>query len=240
MQGTQGIQGIQGINETRLSTEEVWQEFSTQLRRFVRSRVRDEQAADDIVQDVFLRIHTHGAALHHQEKLASWLYQIARHTIADYFRRQLAEPTHPLPHDAAERFAASDDDPTDAHIRALLPCVRAMVQALPTPYREALQMTEYDGLTQQALAQRSGLSLSGAKSRVQRARDKLRMLLLACCHLEFDHAGRVVDYHPDCACCGSGACAPTPECATDAGAGGGDDGNACVAAPCGCGALGAP
>lgn len=86
-------------------------------------------------------------------------------------------------------------------VRELLPCVAAMVDALPSSYREALRLTEYQGLSQKALSERLGISFSGAKSRVQRARAKLKQQLLECCHFQFDHAGRIIDYQPRCANC---------------------------------------
>ena len=88
--------------------------------------------------------------------------------------------------------------------RASLPVISA--SQLPGPYRQALILTEYQGLTQKQLAERMGLSLSGAKSRVQRARKMLKELLLECCHFEFDRYGTVFDYRPrNCKrCCGDG------------------------------------
>ncbi|MDP9469175.1 MAG: RNA polymerase subunit sigma [Chloroflexota bacterium] len=84
-----------------------------------------------------------------------------------------------------------------------------MINALPEPYREALLATEFDGPTQQALANGAGISLSGAKSRVQRAREKFKKLLLDCCHLEFDRRGGLIldQVQPLCACCAGGSCA---------------------------------
>ncbi len=221
-----------------VTTEDVWTAFSTQLRGYIRRQVRDDAAVEDILQEVFLRIHTQGATLRVEEKLAGWLYQVTRNAMMDYHRRRSSDRSEPLPVDAAERFAMPEvDDATDQRIQALLPCVRAMVEALPQPYREALLLTEYEGLTQKALAERMGLSFSGAKSRVQRAREKLRSLLLACCHLEFDHAGRVIDYHPNCACC-TGCAGDThadDETCKSAGCGGGDDMEERQGSPTSCG-----
>jgi RNA polymerase sigma-70 factor, ECF subfamily len=76
-----------------------------------------------------------------------------------------------------------------------------MVNELPEPYRQALLLTEYQGLNQKQMAERLGISVSGAKSRVQRAREKLRDMLLNCCHFEFDRRGRIVDYYEHCCCC---------------------------------------
>ena len=76
-----------------------------------------------------------------------------------------------------------------------------MIDEFPEPYRQALLLTDVQGLSQKQLAEQQGLSLSGAKSRVQRARDKLRDLLLQCCHFEFDRRGGIVDYYEHCCCC---------------------------------------
>ena len=79
-----------------------------------------------------------------------------------------------------------------------------MVAALPETYREALRLTEYQGLSQKALGERLGISFSGAKSRVQRARAKVKEQLLDCCHFQFDRVGQIIDYQSRRDCCASG------------------------------------
>ncbi len=203
---------MSGRQMTQMTTEEVWTAFSAPLRGYIRRQVRNESAVDDLLQEVFVRVHTHGANIRAQESLRGWLYEITRNVVTDHFRRQRPGQFVPFPIDAEERYAAPEPDTVASSLQALSPCVRAMAEALPEPYREALLLTEFAGLSQRALAGRLGLTFSGAKSRVQRAREKLRALLLACCHLEFDHAGRVMGYQPNCACCaeadlGEDACA---------------------------------
>jgi RNA polymerase sigma-70 factor (ECF subfamily) len=105
-----------------------------------------------------------------------------------------------------ETLVTSDDMIDDDVVRELLPCVAAMVDGLPDTYREALRLTEYEGLSQKALSVQLGISFSGAKSRVQRAREKIKQQLLDCCHFQLDHAGRIINYQPHCTCCASGAC----------------------------------
>jgi RNA polymerase sigma-70 factor (ECF subfamily) len=178
-------------------TEHAWYALHEPLRAFLRKRVRNEEAVEDLLQDVFLRIHTHADALRAEDKLESWIYQIARNRITDYYRRQ--KPVLSL--DEADQETLLEDMPEEDVQAELAPSVAAMVNVLPEPYREALYLTEYQGLSQRDLATRLGLSFSGAKSRVQRARAKLKQLLLDCCHFEFDRLGRVIDYQPRCACC---------------------------------------
>jgi RNA polymerase sigma-70 factor, ECF subfamily len=70
-----------------------------------------------------------------------------------------------------------------------------MIDRLPARYRTPLRLSELEGLPQQQVARRLGLSLSGVKSRVQRGRRQLKLMLLDCCHIEFDRAGSPMDYH---------------------------------------------
>lgn len=185
------------------TTEQAWEAFHTPLYQFIRRRVADEATAEDLLQDVFLKIHQYGQSLKDTRRLESWIYQITRNLIIDYYRSHRhvltsLETTEAL--DLPEAF------PDDDLVSELLPCVRAMVLALPDRDRQALILTEYQGLTQKELGERLGLSLSGAKSRVQRAREKLKQELLACCHFELDSRGHILDYQPRCDCCEQSAC----------------------------------
>jgi RNA polymerase sigma-70 factor (ECF subfamily) len=182
------------------ASEQLWETFSAPLQQFILRRVPDTHSAEDILQDVFLKIHTRIDTLHQQDRVSAWIYQIARNAIADYYRAQ--RPTS----DLSERLIAPDAIPEEDVVRELLPCVAAMVDALPDTYREALRLTEYEGMSQKELSEQLGISFSGAKSRVQRARAKIKQQLLDCCHFELDHAGRIIDYQPHCACCATGDC----------------------------------
>jgi len=176
-----------------LTTEKVWEEFNTGLKQFISRRVPDEASAEDVLQEVFLKIHTRIDTLRDKERLPGWIYAIARNAIYDYYREQKTlVPDMPpeLP-----------EDPFDNVVAELAPGIRRMVESLPAEYREALVLTEYEGLSQRELAERLGLSYSGAKSRVQRAREKIKQMLLDCCHFEFDRTGHVINYQPRCSCC---------------------------------------
>ena len=176
--------------------ENVWAEFSDTLKRFILQRVGNEQAAEDILQDVFMKIHAGIAGLSDERRLQGWVYQITRNAIVDFYRKP--QPAQDLPEDLVA--INGDDDDSDVE-RKLALSLRGMVEQLPEEYRQAMILTAFEGLTQKEVADRLGLSLSGAKSRVQRGREKLRDLLLDCCHLEFDRRGRVIDYHPRVDCC---------------------------------------
>ena len=194
-----------------MTTERIWEEFHAPLQQFIRRRVSDEATAEDVLQDVFLKIHQHMETLRDVKKLESWIYQITRNAIIDSYRS--SRPTTPL--EAEEVLDLPEELPDDDVVSELLPCVRAMVKSLPEVDRQALVLTEYQGLTQKELSERLGLSFSGAKSRVQRARGKLKQQLLECCHFELDWRGHIIDYQPRCHSCEKAACcANEPEVPT--------------------------
>ena len=87
---------------------------------------------------------------------------------------------------------------------------------LPAIYRDALQLTDLDGLTQAEAATRVGLSTSGMKARVQRARSQLKALFVLCCEIELDRRGGIIDYQPHndtCDCRLDASSADQPESA---------------------------
>ena len=180
---------------TASEIDAIWRRFLPMLRQTVRARVDRDADADDVLQEVLLRVHASLGCLRDSGKLAAWLCQIARNAAMDHHRRRPREMAL-----AKTDVAQPDPDAEDAAAR-LAPYVRELLDALPAPYREALILADMEGLGQKEVAARQGLSLSGAKSRVQRARQKLRDLLLACCHLELDRRGRLVDYWEHCCCC---------------------------------------
>ena len=168
--------------------EAIWKEFSLQLKHFILSRVSDESAADDILQEVFIKIHSHIGTLQDDTKVERWIYQITRNTIIDHYRSQKIEA------DIPQDIPVSEKLPEKIDSKAGYTSIKAIIETLPQPYAQALLMTEFEGLTQKELAQKLEISVSGAKSRVQRARKMLKTKLDECCRIEFDNHGTIVDY----------------------------------------------
>lgn len=165
---------------------------AARIRPFVERRVAADDV-DDVLQEVLVRVHREFDSIDDDERFARWLHRVAANAIADHHRRRArrdrkheavaSEPTDAAPEadDAATTFATF---------------VTYAVDSLPTPYREALHLTELDGLTMAEAAAREGLSVSGMKSRVQRGRRMLRELFEACCEIALDARGRIVEYAP--------------------------------------------
>ena len=178
-----------------------WQELQGHLRAFISRRVRHHADVDDLVQRVLLQIVTGLGSLRDAERLHAWVYRVARNAIVDYYRsptvrRELASG------DAADLMTAAEmngpafvEDERTA-LRELATCLAPMIRQLPSPYQDAISMTDLEGLTQADAAKRAGISVSGMKSRVQRARQQLRTIVDACCRVELDRRGSIVSYAP--------------------------------------------
>jgi RNA polymerase sigma-70 factor (ECF subfamily) len=191
-----------------MQMEKVWRSFSDPLKQFIGKRVSNEFDTDDILQDVFIKIHLHIKNLQDDQKIHSWIYQITRHTIIDFYRKRKRESIYSQT--VVDQVDLLFPDSHDAH-EELSKCLKEMVNNLPVTYREAIQFTEFQGMTQKELAQQLGISLSGAKSRVQRARVKLAEMLLACCQIELDRRGTVIAYTPHKVSCIDN-CDPAEKC----------------------------
>lgn len=171
--------------KTIVPVPDFWMEHKSRLRGYIAKRVREREAVEDILQDVFIKAQANLHAVRSQGSLAPWLYRIAANAIADHYRGQ--RPSE----EVSDALPASEPEPD--YIGEMASCLQPLIDDLPETYRAALVLSEIDGFTQQEVAGRLGLSLSGAKSRVQRGREKLRELLHECCDIETGSNG-VVGY----------------------------------------------
>ncbi|MEX5215195.1 MAG: RNA polymerase sigma factor SigZ [Nitrospiraceae bacterium] len=199
---------------------EIWQQVHDSLHAFIAKRVANEAEAEDILQEVFLRVHRRLDSVNDPRRLVSWVYQITRHVIIDHYRvsgKRIDRPVGLTGELEALPVSDSNDETAEgsSERRAeLAGCLRPMIVQLPQDYREAVTLVELDGLTQQEAAARMGLSLSGMKSRVQRGRRQLRRMLDECCLIQLDGRRGVADFDvrtPECSPCGdapAGNCEP--------------------------------
>jgi RNA polymerase sigma-70 factor (ECF subfamily) len=184
--------------------QEAWANLTKSLRPFVARRTACDADADDVLQDVFVRIQTGLPALRDEDRFGPWVYRIARNAIADHRRRARRSVA------VAETDAEAADERADAGSTAeeeLASYIAPFVALLPSPYREAITLTELESLPHALAAEMLGISLTAMKSRVRRGREKLRKTLEACCKIEVDARGRVIDcvprkdgLIPNCAC----------------------------------------
>ena len=184
-----------------------WNELGAKLRPFVVRRVRSAEDCEDVVQEVFLRMLRGLSALRDDERFGPWVYRLARNAIADHHRSARRHPIAEEMNDAEEEPPIDIEEDERKAEQDLAAYVAMFVAMLESPYREALTLTELEGLTQKEAAEMLGVSLSAMKSRVHRGRERLRAMLEDCCSIALDPRGRVMSCEPrpdgkmpDCRC----------------------------------------
>lgn len=175
------------MEETTVNMDHIWREYRSDLRAFLQSRVSNPADVDDLLQDLLLKSHQNLHTVKAAASLKSWLFQIARNTIIDYYR-----------HQKKARSIGPDDlwyDDTDPDIRhALEKCVAPFIAALPELQRTLLTAIDLERQPQKEYAARHGLAYSTLKSRVKKAREAMRKLFEDCCHLSLDAQGNIIEY----------------------------------------------
>ena len=180
------------------------------LLAYIRNRVDSTDDAEDILQDVFTRVHENLDTVKDDQSITAWMFRIARNAITDYYRGRATAARAMIRLTESAPEASEDVDESDPAAKAgadFTRCLRPLLNELPTEFRQALELTDLGSVTQKDAAEQLGLSVSGMKARVQRGRGKLKEAILDCCAVEFDRRGGLVDYQrrdggacQDCAC----------------------------------------
>jgi len=164
------------------------------IHNFIRARITDAATVDDLTQEALLKAERAAPSLKDSSKVEGWMFRIARNVIADHFRNSkklvIAGSDGGLAIGPDIALFTQEQESRKAH---LLRCVRAFAESLPDHYRTALELVDFEGVSQVELAKRFGLTVSAAKSRVQRARARLRALIDACCEVDTDVYGNFID-----------------------------------------------
>ena len=182
-----------------LTAEQIWQTERGGLLNYLRRRVGQADVAEDLLQEVFVKVHARLVTLKNLASARAWIYRIARHTVIDYYRTQ--KPNDPLPAELEVR--AAEPSRAEIFLQGAERWLPRMIECLPDDYREAVRLADLQEIPLTEVARWQGLSLSGAKSRVQRGRAKLKALLFEYCEFEFDSRGQPIGYvpKPKCRCC---------------------------------------
>ncbi|MCB9047928.1 MAG: RNA polymerase sigma factor SigZ [Lewinellaceae bacterium] len=176
-----------------MDAEAIWMKVQAKLKAYVRVKIRDDASADDVLQEIFLKMYQNLHQLREEEKAEFWLFRIAQNAINDYFRQQKDKYPPALIMDTP---ATEEEEQVQVLTEEVAQWLPFMLELLPEKYRQALYLTEVEGMSQREVAEKLGISYSGAKSRVQRGREKLKNIVLQCCEVATDKYGNVLGYHP--------------------------------------------
>jgi RNA polymerase sigma-70 factor, ECF subfamily len=182
--------------ETTPEIASIWNNFHKELRAFIQNKTRNQSDTDDILQDAFVRIIRNWTKVNQSQNIQLYLYGIVRNTMYDHFKHKskVFEPS-----EMEDVF--TDEEAQNLNATVAECCVKPFINKLPEHYREALLLTEFQDISQKDLAEKLGISYSGAKSRVQRGKEKLKDLLLTCCPYQSDIYGNIISTQKNgCGC----------------------------------------
>jgi RNA polymerase sigma-70 factor (ECF subfamily) len=166
-----------------------WRQHVAEIRQFLVHRTGNKDDAEDLLQELFIKALHHGGAFCEIDNPRAWLFHVARNLVID--RLRLTKTQVPLPDDIC-----AEPEPELPPIDDLSQCIPRVLSELSPVDREAILLCDLQGMTQQAYAQRVGLTLPAAKSRVLRARARLQAQLVSACQVSFDEAGAVCCFVP--------------------------------------------
>ena len=176
--------------------EQIWKDFSVELKAFIVKRTNNSSCSDDILQNVFIKIHDNIDKVGQSKNMRQYLYAMVKNSINDHYRKNKYHLT------SYEIPELSDPENTDKDIDLTeliaVSCIQPFIKTLDPKYQEALQLSEIENIPQTELAKKLNISYSGAKSRVQRGREKLKEQLLDCCHFEADAYGNLIEVKRKC------------------------------------------
>ncbi|MDX1904488.1 MAG: sigma-70 family RNA polymerase sigma factor [Thermonemataceae bacterium] len=166
----------------------IWTNFNKELKGFIYNKTRNSADTDDILQEVFVKIIRNIDKVNQSENLRQYLYGMVRNTLNDYFKNQkiFSDKT-----ELQEQFSETEDNSLNETIAEC--CIKPFINKLPDNYKQALLITEFQHISQKELAEKLNISYSGAKSRVQRGKEKLKELILNCCAYQNDKYGNLID-----------------------------------------------
>ena len=171
-----------------MNSEAIWNQFSDKLKNFLLKRVDDQDVANDLLQEVFLKIHLKLPMLKEEKKVENWVFQIAYNQLNDFYRLEAKNKNDNL--DSIDVLSSEDQDVTD-----LGDCLEPFINSLPEMYKDAVILSEVNGLKQKEVATQLGISYSGAKSRIQRGRELIKQHFIECCQFHVGKDGKLTGEH---------------------------------------------
>ncbi|MBR9728814.1 RNA polymerase sigma factor SigZ [Shewanella intestini] len=172
-----------------MSIETIWAEYRSSLRAFLSKNVSNHADVDDLLQEVLIKSYHNLETIKDTKKLKSWLFQIANHTMIDFYRKRAKNQTSEL---QQEHDCALEE--TDDIFEQMTDCITPFIKGLSKDEAALLTAVELEGIAQKTYAEQQDIKYSTLKSRVQKSRQSLYALFNQCCDFQLDAKGNLVSY----------------------------------------------
>lgn len=164
---------------------------------FISSKVQNDEDAEDLTQEVFiklLRSREKGISINN---LQNWLFSIAKNSVIDYYRKKKIiletineDNNHDLKYEYDELIL------TEGQQLRLKVYLKTVIQELPENYRVLIEMSELQGLSQKEIAEELGMNYTTVRSKIQRGRQKIKKAISNCCEIIQGGKGSIIGYRP--------------------------------------------
>lgn len=179
--------------------ETIWEGCNANLMQFIKIKIRDDYDAEDILQEVFLKVCKNIYRLKDASKIKPYIYQTAKNSIIDYYRKRRDIAIEPEA--LTEQIIVEEENENLNTV--ISQCLKRMITTLPEKYQKPVKLYDIMGNKHKDISEKLKISISGSKTRVQRGRQRLKELLLDCCDFEFDAMGNIIDYKQKLNCIGN-------------------------------------
>jgi RNA polymerase sigma-70 factor (ECF subfamily) len=199
---------------------DVFEEYQRPIHGYLLRMTENEAEAEDLTQEVFLRVHRSLSTFRGESSLKTWLYRIASNVFFDHTRKastRQAGATSTLEgtlHEGEEWEDKEAPQPDQLAAQSeMSACVQEHVEALPDDYKAVLVLHDDQGLKNREIAEALGCSEATVKIRLHRAREKLRASLNTGCDFSRDERNVFVCERkaPDEGCQSTGCAQETPD-----------------------------
>ena len=183
---------VADMKQPPLNFYSIFNQYHDRLKKFVTITVKNEWAADDIVQEVFVRAHSKIDTLKDHDKIGSWLFRIAYRQCMDHFRKESRNPSEEIADFRGMNTSDSSTTERKLEQRQMSVCVQNQVLLLPENYRTVIWLFDVLGFTLKEIADILELSVENVKIRLHRARKKFKSILNQKCSFEKDERNVLV------------------------------------------------
>lgn len=172
-----------------METQKIWSDFNNELYFFILKKVKNKDVTNDIFQNTFLKIHKNLFKLKKEEKVKSWVFQIARNEIVNHFNKESIY---------TEESNINKEIPLQKYQHIC--CFDKFINDLPEIYKQVMELIYIKGQKQKDVAKELEISLENVKTRIKRAKDVLKKKFNECCKYEFDKNGKLIG-ESNCSIC---------------------------------------
>jgi len=167
----------------------IWSEIESKLLAFIKKRINNSEDAEDILQDVYLKLHQNISLLKNEEKFISWIYQITRNTINDCYKKCYKIKLEEL--EDNQKFLFEEETNLNEEI---LKYLKDFINKMPKNDKEIIFLFEFENLSHKEISEKLNISENLSKVRLNRAKAKLKRELEKCCTFEYDKYGNILEY----------------------------------------------